>query len=138
MKKDESKKRIVRLRKELDHHRYLYHVLDKQEISDGAWDSLKHELYKLEQKYPEFITPDSPTQRVGGYPLKKFIKIQHPQPMLSIEDIFNFQELQDWEDYMRDYLKKMQTSQVEPVRKFDYFCERKIDGVDIVWIGRAS
>lgn len=141
MNKNETKKRIAKLRKELDHHRYLYHVLDKQEISDGAWDSLKHELYNLEKKYPEFITPDSPTQRVGGDPLKKFVKIRHPQPMLSIEDVFNFQELQDWEDYMGDYLKKnllalntnkSTSSQVEPVRRFDYFCERKIDGVDII------
>ncbi|MBL7141903.1 NAD-dependent DNA ligase LigA [Patescibacteria group bacterium] len=134
MSKIEMKKRIAKLKKELNHHRYLYHVLDKQEISDAAWDSLKHELFELEKKYPEFITPDSPTQRVGGIPLKRFTKVRHPQPMLSIEDVFNFEELQDWQDYMRDYLKKsLQTSlQVEPVRKFDYFCERKIDGVDIV------
>jgi len=130
MNKDEAKKRIARLRKELGHHRYLYHVLDKQEISDGAWDSLKHELYNLEQKYPEFITPDSPTQRVGGDPLKKFVKIRHPQPMLSIEDVFNFQELQDWEDYMIDFLKKR--SHLKSKNSFSYFCERKIDGVDIV------
>jgi len=67
----DAKKRIESLKKTINHHRYLYHVLDKQEISDAAWDSLKHELYNLEQKYPEFITPDSPTQRVGGNPLKK-------------------------------------------------------------------
>jgi len=130
MNKNQAKKRIARLRKELEHHRYLYHVLDKQEISDGAWDSLKHELYNLEQKYPEFITLDSPTQRVGGDPLKKFIKIQHPQPMLSIEDVFNFEELQDWEDYMIDFLKKK--SYLKSKNSFSYFCERKIDGVDIV------
>ena len=130
MNKNEAKKRIARLRKELDHHRYLYHVLDKQEISDGAWDSLKHELYNLEKKYPELITPDSPTQRVGGDPLKKFVKIRHPQPMLSIEDVFNFQELQDWEDYMIDFLKKR--SHLKSKNSFSYFCERKIDGVNIV------
>jgi len=130
MNKDESKKRIAKLRKELDHHRYLYHVLDKQEISDSACDSLKHELYNLEKEYPEFITPDSPTQRVGGDPLKKFIKIQHPQPMLSIEDVFDFKELQDWEDYMIDFLKKK--SYLKSKNNFSYFCERKIDGVDIV------
>jgi len=134
MNKQEAKKRIGRLKKELDHHRYLYHVLDKQEISEAAWDCLKHELYNLEKQYPEFITLDSPTQRVGGNPLKNFVKIQHPQPMLSIEDVFNFQELQDWENYMADYFKKnlSASSQVRPVRKFNYFCERKIDGVDIV------
>ncbi|MBU4370123.1 NAD-dependent DNA ligase LigA, partial [Patescibacteria group bacterium] len=130
MNKQEAKKRIVRLRKELNHHRYLYHVLDKQEISDGAWDSLKHELYNLEKKHPELITPDSPTQRVGANPLKKFVKIQHPQPMLSVEDVFDSQELQDWEDYMTDFLKKK--SHLKSKNSFSYFCERKIDGVDIV------
>lgn len=130
MTKEEAKKRIARLRKELDHHRYLYHVLDKQEISDDAWDSLKHELYNLEKKYPELIAPDSPTQRVGGDPLKKFVKVRHPQPMLSVEDVFNFQELQDWEDYMIDFLKKK--SHLKSKNSFSYFCERKIDGVDII------
>ena len=65
MKKEEAKKRIEKLKKEINHHRYLYHVLDKQEISDEALDSLKHELKKLEDEFPEFVTPDSPTQRVG-------------------------------------------------------------------------
>ena len=71
MNKSESKKRIDKLRKLINHHRYLYHVLDKQEISDAVLDSLKKELFDLEQKYPELITPDSPTQRVGGKPLEK-------------------------------------------------------------------
>ncbi len=126
--KPEAKKRIEKLKKEINYHRYLYHVLDRQEISESALDSLKHELYVLEQDCPEFITPDSPTQRIGGDPLKKFIKVRHPESMLSIEDIFNFQELNDWEDYMKDYLSK----QVGSFPKFAYFCERKIDGVDIV------
>ena len=75
MSKEEVKKRIAKLREEINHHRYLYHVLDRQEISDAALDSLKHELYKLEQQYPDLITPDSPTQRVGGKPLKEFKKV---------------------------------------------------------------
>ncbi|MBM3283918.1 hypothetical protein FJY90_06800, partial [Candidatus Gottesmanbacteria bacterium] len=66
MEKEEAKKRIEKLKKVIDHHRYLYHVLDRQEISDAALDSLKHELYQLEQQFPEFITKDSPTQRVAG------------------------------------------------------------------------
>jgi len=72
----------------INYHRYLYHVLDKQDVSDAVFDSLKHELYQLEQKYPDFLSPDSPTQRVGGKPLKKFEKVRHNIPMLSIEDIF--------------------------------------------------
>ena len=132
----EIRNRIEKLKKEIDYHRYLYHVLDRQEISDSALDSLKHELANLEKQYPEFITPDSPTQRVGGDPLKKFTKVKHPEPMLSIEDIFNFQELKDWEDYMRDYLFKSGLSKFGSDKgsegDFDYFCERKIDGVDII------
>jgi len=131
MNKIEAKQRIGKLREEINHHRYLYHVLDKQEISDAALDSLKHELAELERQYPEFITLDSPTQRVGGDPLKKFVKVRHPQPMLSIEDVFDFSELEDWEDYMKDYLSK-QLPGSDPGRRFEYFCERKIDGVDIV------
>lgn len=70
MNKKEAANRIKQLRLEIEHHRYLYHVEDKQEISDAALDSLKHELVQLEQEYPDLITPDSPTQRVGGEPKK--------------------------------------------------------------------
>jgi len=122
MDSQEAKTRILKLKKVIDHHRYLYHVLDKQEISEAALDSLKHELYQLEQQYPEFLTSDSPTQRVGGKPLSGFQKVAHEVPMLSIEDIFSEKELEDWEVY----LKKL-----APNDKFDYFCEPKIDGFAI-------
>ena len=101
MAKEEAKKRIEKLKKVINHHRYLYHVLNKEEISAPALDSLKHELYKLEQQFPEFITPDSPTQRVGGEPLKEFKKKEHETPLLSLEDVFSEKELQDWENYLR-------------------------------------
>ena len=130
--KKEAKKRIIKLRKELNHHSYLYHVLDKPEISDAAWDSLKDELQKLEKQYPSLITPDSPTQRVGGEPLKKFTKVNHPKPMLSISDIFSFSELEDWQDYLQDYLRKNTAGSEKYSEKLSYYCERKIDGVDIV------
>jgi DNA ligase (NAD+) len=122
MNKEETKKRIEKLKKEINHHRYLYHVLDKQEISDAALDSLKHELYKLEQKYPEFITPDSPTQRVGGEALKEFKKIVHETPMLSIEDVFNMEELKNWKDRIQKLL---------PYEKLDYYAEIKMDGLAV-------
>jgi len=125
MNKKEIKQRIEKLKKVIRHHRYLYHVLNKQEISPDALDSLKHELYQLEQKYPEFITPDSPTQRVEGKPLEEFKKVKHTVPMLSIEDIFSEKELQDWENY----LKRL----VHP-EKFNYFCELKIDGFAVTLI----
>jgi len=122
MTKTETKKRIEKLRELINYHRYLYHVLDREEISQAALDSLKHELFQLEQQFPEFITLDSPTQRVAGKPLEGFKKVEHKVSMLSIEDVFSEEELQDWEDYLKRLL---------PGQKFDYFAELKIDGFAI-------
>lgn len=119
MNKSETKQRIEKLKKLINYHRYLYHVEDRQEITESALDSLKHELYTLEQQYPELITLDSPTQRVAGSPLRRFKKIEYKIPMLSIEDIFSEKELCDWEDYLKRLL---------PNETFEYFCEPKIDG----------
>ena len=98
MDKIEAKKRIELLKKEINHARYLYHVLDRVEISDEALDSLKHELYELETKYPELVTLDSPTQRVGGKALDKFVKVRHKSRMMSMGDVFTVGELEDWEE----------------------------------------
>ncbi len=125
MTKEEAKKRIEKLKTEIDHYRYLYHVLDRSDISDAALDSLKHELYKLEQQYPEFITPDSPTQRVGGEALKEFKKVVHEVPMLSIEDVFSFEELAAWEERIRKLMSH---------QKFDYYVEVKMDGLAVALI----
>ncbi|MBI5045975.1 MAG: NAD-dependent DNA ligase LigA [Candidatus Niyogibacteria bacterium] len=94
--KKEIADRVNRLKKTINHHRYLYHVLDKQEISDAALDSLKHELKLLEDAHPDLITSDSPTQRVGGEPAAGFKKVRHVMPMLSLEDIFEESEFIDW------------------------------------------
>ena len=91
MTKAEARQRIKKLRDEINHHRYLYHVLNTPEISDTALDSLKHELFILEQQFPDLITPDSPTQRVAGAPLPELKKVAHEKPMLSIEDVFSFE-----------------------------------------------
>ena len=123
MTKEEAKKRIEKLKKEINHHRYLYHVLDRSEISDAALDSLKNELFKLEQDYPEFITSDSPTQRVGGKPLAKFNKFRHPSPMLSFNDAFSG-------DDMRDWLERNERI-VRVAHAHGYYCELKIDGLAI-------
>ena len=120
MNKKEAKKRIEKLKKTIDHHRYLYHVEDRQEISDEALDSLKHELYKLEQEFPALLTPDSPTQRVSGEPLSKFTKVVHKEPMLSIEDVFSEEEIHSWEEYIKRLIPGERTS---------YFSELKIDGL---------
>src|SRR3989344_3302702 len=97
MTKQDAKKRIEKLKKLIDKYRFEYHVLDKPSVSDAINDSLKHELQKLEEQFPEFIAPDSPTQRVGGKPLDKFNKIRHEVPMLSLVDAFSFEELRAWE-----------------------------------------
>lgn len=119
MEKEEIKERIEKLKEAISRYRYAYHVENREDISPDALDSLKHELWVLEQENPEFITPDSPTQRVGGEPLKEFKKVKHQVPMRSIEDIFSEKELYDWQDY----LKRM-----EPDADFEYFSELKIDG----------
>ncbi len=125
MTKSEAKKRIERLKKLINHHRYLYHVLDKQEISPSALDSLKKELFDLEQEYPEFITLDSPTQRIGGEPLEKFKKVRHLTPMLSFNDAFSEKDMTDWQDR----ISKLLTDKEQ--QKIDFFCELKIDGLAI-------
>jgi len=129
MNKAETQNRIDKLKKEINHHRYLYHVLDKQEISDAALDSLKNELYKLEQKYPEFITSDSPTQRVGGKPLDKFKKIKHKVTQWSFNDAFEKKDIVDFEKRIKKILlEKEKNKNID----LDYTCELKIDGLHVV------
>ena len=119
MSKQEARERILKLKSLIQKHRYLYHVKDTQEISDEAFDVLKHELFTLEQQFPDLITKDSPTQRVGGEPLDKFSKVAHETPMLSIEDIFKEEEFDSWEEYLERLSKK---------KSLKYFVEVKIDG----------
>jgi len=114
--------RIEKLKKEIEHHRYLYHVLDRQEISDAAMDSLKKELVDLENQYPDLRTVDSPSLRVAGKALDKFNKIEHKYPVLSLQDIFSFSEFEDWEDRNRKIFDI----------NYDYFCELKLDGLTAV------
>jgi len=123
MTKEEAKKRIELLRREIEKYRYAYHVLDQSLISDEALDSLKKELFDLEQQYPELITPDSPTQRVGGKPLKFFKKVRHEVPMISLNDAFSQDDMRDW--YER--LLKL----VPEKARLDFYCEHKFDGLAI-------
>jgi DNA ligase (NAD+) len=90
--------RIEKLRREIDEYRYHYHVLNQSTMSEPAADSLKHELSQLEAQFPELITPDSPTQRVAGQPAKGFRAIAHSRRMLSLNDVFNREEVQAWLD----------------------------------------
>ncbi len=125
MDKQEAKKRIEKLKAVINHHRYFYHALDKQEISDAALDSLKKELFDLEQIYPELITEDSPTQRVGGKPLKEFKKVKRPQRMLSFNDGFSKEDVQHWQERFMKLLPEKEKGAL------DYYCELKIDGLAI-------
>jgi len=123
MKRSYAKARIISLRKIINHHRYLYHVLNREEISSHALDSLKHELKTLEDAYPEFVTPDSPTQRVEGKPLEKFLKVRHRVTQWSLEDVFSKEEFSEWEKRLK---------RLAPEADFDYVGELKIDGLHIV------
>src|SRR3989344_1056659 len=95
--KTKAELRIEKLREEINKYRHAYHVLNRSLISDAALDSLKKELFDLEQKFPDLITLDSPTQRVGGQPLKEFKKVTHREPrMISLNDAFSEDDVRDW------------------------------------------
>lgn len=119
MTRNEARERIEKLKKAINYHRYLYHVLDRQEISDSALDSLKHELKKLEDEFPEFVAPDSPTRRVGGKPLDKFKKVSRKVPMLSLEDVFSEEEFLKWQERLKKVLETEGFSRLFAELKFD-------------------
>jgi len=125
MDKKEAKNRIKKLKKTINYHRHLYHVKDSHEISDSALDSLKKELFDLEQKFPEFITQDSPTQRVGGKPADKFKKVKHFLPMISLNDAFLESDIMDWQERISKLLTNQEKSEI------DFYCELKIDGLAV-------
>ncbi len=128
MNKDRVEKRVEKLKKVINHHRYLYHVLNKQEISDEALDSLKHELHSLEQKFPKLITPDSPTQRVAGLPLPEFTKVLHKVKQWSFNDVFSEEGIRDFDERIKkDLLKKLNYQ-----GDVYYVAELKIDGFKII------
>ncbi|MBI2633831.1 MAG: NAD-dependent DNA ligase LigA [Parcubacteria group bacterium] len=117
------KERIEKLRNLINRERYLYHVEDRPGISPDALDTLKKELFDLEQEYPQLITPDSPTQRVAGKPLAEFKKVRHTKPMLSFNDAFSEDDMRAW----LERAKRLLARGAEP----SYYCELKIDGLAI-------
>lgn len=123
MKKEEAKIRIEKLKQEINYHRYNYHVLDLESITPAALDSLKNELFALENEYPELVTPDSPTQRVAGSPLAKFVKAKHSQPMISLFDAFSETDMSAWQERNANYLGHTWA--------YEYYCELKLDGLAI-------
>jgi DNA ligase (NAD+) len=125
----EVRERYDMLVKKVDYERYLYHVLDKPGLSDEARDSLNHEVKEIEEKYPELITPLSPTQRIGGVALKEFKKVKHEVRQWSFDDCFDLDEMQKWEDKVKRLIEKEPSLKHE---KLQYDCELKIDGLKIV------
>ena len=134
------KDRYEKLIKLIDHHRYLYHVKDAPAATDEVYDSLMRELVAMEKEHPEWISPQSPSQRVGGEPLAEFKKVKHEVRQWSFDDCFDFGELQKWDEKVRRLIKKVQNipKNVETGQglalseKVEYCCELKIDGLKII------
>ncbi len=118
-------KKIDALREKIRHHEHLYYVLDDPEITDADFDKLMQQLKNLEAEHPTLVTPDSPTQRVGGKPREGFVKVPHSSPMLSLDNTYNEEELRDWERRVHELTGR---SDVE------YVCELKLDGMSLALI----
>jgi DNA ligase (NAD+) len=121
-KTTEAAREIERLREKIRHHEYLYHVVDDPEISDAAFDKLLNKLKRLEQENPKLITPDSPTQRVGGAPREGFQTVAHKTSMGSLDNAFSFEELANFDRRVRDLTGR---------EKIEYVTEHKFDGLSM-------
>ena len=115
-------KKLDTLRDKIRHHEHRYYVLDSPEVTDAEFDRLMDELIELEKQHPELITPDSPTQRVGGQVSGQFASVRHSSPMLSLAKTTSEAELRDWERRVHD---------LSGVTKVDYVCELKLDGMSM-------
>src|SRR5262245_3100242 len=115
-------KKAESMRAKIVHHEYLYYVLDNPEISDAEFDQLMNQLKKLEAEHPDLITPDSPTQRVGGKPREGFQKVPHSSPMLSLDNTYSEEELRAWEKRVHELSGR---------QDIDYVCELKLDGMSL-------
>ena len=120
--REEAKRRIEELRKLIRHHDYLYYVLNKPEISDAEYDKLMLELRKLEEAYPDLVTPDSPTQRVGGFPAEEFKTVTHMKPMLSLDSAFTKEEIKKFDERIKRELGD---------ESIEYVAEPKLDGLSV-------
>ncbi len=118
-------KKIEALREKIRHHEYRYYVLDDPEISDADFDTLMNELKRLEAAHPELVTPDSPTQRVGGKPREGFVKARHSSPMLSLDNAYSEEELLDWEQRVQELSGRTD---------LEYMCELKLDGMSLALV----
>ena len=119
----DPKQQIEELRSTVNLHNYRYHALDEPTVPDAEYDRLIRQLQALEANFPQFITSDSPTQRVGAKPLAGFNQVQHEAPMLSLDNVFNAQELSDFDHRVKERLGRGV--------KFSYCCEPKLDGAAV-------
>jgi len=126
--------RVRELREQLQHHAYRYYVLDDPEIGDDAYDRLLDELRAIEREHPQLVTPDSPTQRVGGEPVGRLEKVKHLEPMLSLGNVRSEQELRAWVERMRNHLAREGIEQPS----FTFVVEPKIDGLAISLVYREG
>src|SRR5580704_14055127 len=124
---DAVQKKIDALRDKIRHHEHLYFILDQPSISDLEFDDLMRELRRLEADHPNLITPDSPTQRVGGKPKEGFAKVAHSRPMLSIDNVTSEEELRDWDRRVRSLAGEGAHNE----SKISYVCEYKLDGLSM-------
>ena len=125
MERQAAVQRIQELRAEIEHHNRLYYEEDRPEVSDAEYDRLFRELQELERQFPDLFAPDSPTLRVGGKPLNKFIQVTHRIPMLSLENAFDEGDLLDFDDRVKRFLG------LPAGTELDYVCEPKMDGVAV-------
>jgi DNA ligase (NAD+) len=125
MEANAAKEHVSRLRREIERHNRLYYVLDQPEISDAEYDALFRELQELEVEFPELVAPDSPTQRVGGAPLEKFVQVTHRSPMLSLENAFSEEEMHDFDERVKRFLGLSTGTEI------NYVCEPKMDGLAV-------
>jgi len=116
-------KRVEQLREEINHHNYLYYVLDQPITSDADYDALMRELKEIEGKYPETVTPDSPTQRIGAPPSEKFAGVPHSVPMLSLDDAFSQEEVLEFDQRGKKFLRIDE--------ELEYTVEPKMDGLAV-------
>ncbi|MFA6354102.1 MAG: NAD-dependent DNA ligase LigA [Candidatus Paceibacterota bacterium] len=130
--KQQARERIKKLQEEISKYRYAYHVLNQSLIPDEALDSLKKELFDLETKFPDLVTPDSPTQRIGGEPLKEFKKVTHSiRRMNSLNDAFSEEDIKDWLERLQNYLGKLPDSKFSILDSLEYYCDLKMDGLAV-------
>ncbi len=114
--------KLENLRNKIRHHEYRYYVLDDPEITDAEFDRLMEQLKKLEDQHPRLVTPDSPTQRVGGKPREGFVKVPHSSPMLSLDNTYNEEDLRNWERRVHELTGR---------KDVEYVCELKLDGMSL-------